>query len=273
MRKRLALLITGILVVGALTVWAVGSVLAQGDTKPMQHKGGRGPGDASFLAEALGISVDELQTAQQEAQDAALQAALDQGLITQEQYDAMILRAGGLHFGRGIKDLRGKGGFGPDSGIDHDALLADALSISVDELDAARQQAQESALEQAIADGSITQEEVDQMRARQALQSYLDPQALLAQALGINAEQLQDYRDQGLTMTQILDDVDMTAVQVREAMQVAHQDAVAQAVSDGVITQEQADQLQNGRFGDMGFKGPHGPGREGGRPFGGFGKP
>jgi hypothetical protein len=74
-------------------------------------------------------------------------------------------------------------------------------------------------------------------------------------------------------LSQILDEAGKTALEVREAMQAAHQAAIEAAISDGVITQEQADQLQSGGFGGMGFKGPHGPGQEGGRPFEGFGKP
>ena len=135
----------------------------------------------------------------------------------------------------------------------------------MDELNAARQRAQETALDEAVADGRIAQEQADLIRARQALQSYLDPEALFAQALGVSTEDLQNYHQQGLSISQILDKAGKTAIEVREALQAAHQAALQQAVSDGVITQDQADQLESGRFGGMGLRAPHAPGFEGGR--------
>lgn len=233
----------------------------------MNFRGGPGfPGGKSdeeeALANALGISVETLQSAQQKASDAAIQQAVDKGLITQDQADAMILRGYRFDFGHGFE---GHGVFGANSGINYDELLADALGISVDKLKAARQQAESDLLAQAVANGTITQEQADMIKARQALQSYLDPNTLLAQALGISTEQLQTYRDQGMSLSQILAKVGKTAIEVRDAEQAAYQAAVAKAVSDGVITQSQADQFLAG-----GFRGLEGFGC--GPEFGGFGR-
>jgi len=234
----------------------------------MEHGGPGFPGEPGesqeALANALGISVETLQAAQQEASDAAIQQALDEGLITQEQADAMILGGGGFRFGRGFG---GRAEFGPDSSIDRDALLAEALGISVDDLNAARQQAQSDLLAQAVADGKLTQEQADLILARQALQSYLDPEVLFAEALGVSADQLQTYRDEGLTLSQILEKVNKTAAEVRDAQQAAYQAAVQEAVSNGVITQAQADQILAG--GSRGLPGLGGFGK----PFGGFDRP
>ena len=229
------------------------------------------------LANALGITVEQLQTAQQQASDAAIQQAVDQGLITQEQADNMILRGSGFGFGHGFE---GRGAFGQASGIDYNALLAQALGISVEQLQAAQQQAESALLDQAVANGTLTQEQADLIRARQALQSYIDPNAIFAQALGITTDQLQAYRDQGLTLSQILSQAGKTAVEVRNAEQAAYQTALQQAVTDGVITQAQADQIQasgfrgiggigcgpEARFGGHGRRGFDGFGRFGGQP-------
>ncbi|MCB0112713.1 MAG: hypothetical protein KDD84_01430, partial [Caldilineaceae bacterium] len=118
-----------------------------------------------YLAEALGITVDELDAAQEAAAAAALQQAVDEGLITQEQADQIT--------------ERGVGRFGPHVGrihsdtIDPQALLADALGITVEELESAQQSAKDAALAQAIEDGVITQEQADRIQARSALQPYL----------------------------------------------------------------------------------------------------
>jgi hypothetical protein len=221
-----------------------------------------------YLADALGISVEDLQAARIEASDAAIQAALDQGLITQEQADAMTL--GGFFGGRGFKG----GWFGPHGGvglaqgsIDYDALLAEALGISVVELQSAREEAQSVMLAQAVEDGLLTQEQADLILAKQALKAYLDPEALFAEALGITSEQLQGYRDEGLTLSEILSERGMTAAEVRDALDASREAAIQQAVEDGVITQEQADQIQTGGFFGGGFRGF---GHRGGFSPGGF---
>ncbi len=247
---------------------AISGIYAQGaNTGVFNRPGGPGfPGDRqdeqAALASALGISVQDLQSAQQKASDAAIQQAVDQGLITQEQAAAMILHGSGIPFGKGFE---GRGDPGANSAIDYNALLAEALGISTDQLQAARQEAQTEILAQAVANGTLTQEQADLIQAREALQSYIDPNTLFAQALGITTDQLQAYRDQGMTLSQILGEVGKTALEVRDAEQAAYQAALQKAVGDGVITQAQADQIQSEGFrGLAGFGiGPEHGGRGG----------
>ena len=234
------------------------------DTDGFNHRGrpgfpGRGPGDVNdFLAQALGISSEELQAAHERAQQAALDQALADGMITQEQYDRMVLR--------GYDRLGGRGG----SRIDFEVLLAAELGISVETLQAARERANQAAIEQAIADGKLTEEQAAMMRARAALQDYINPEALLAQALNMTVEQLQTAREAGKSISEILEDQGLTAVEVRDAQQVAHQAAIQQAVDDGVITPEQAEQFQNGFRGGPPMDGFRHPGCSGRRGHGGF---
>jgi len=206
-----------------------------------------------LLADALGISVDDLQAAYETARDAAIDQAVAQGLLTQEQADTMKVwrsfggRRGGdvFHFGRAPKEVAG-------GDIDENALLADALGITVEKLQAARKAANQAAIEQAIAEGLITQEQADAMQARKNLTSYLDRDTLLAKALGMTAEELQTAYDEGKTLTDLLNDTGLDAAAVRENLQTARTEAIAQAVADGVITQEQADEMEDGRgFGLM----------------------
>ncbi|MEJ2707830.1 MAG: hypothetical protein P8074_09485 [Anaerolineales bacterium] len=227
--------------------------------------------EATFLADALGISVEDLQAAETQAADDAIQQALDQGLITQDQADAMRSRG---EFGRfGFKG----GWFGKDNAIDYEALLAKALNISVDELQAAREEAYNAMLSQAVENGQITQNQADLIKARQALQAYIDPQALEAQALGISVDQLQSYKDEGKSMADILDELGLTYAEVRDARQAAYEQAVQQAVSDDVITQTQADAILSesiaGPCGGLGHGGMRGgfPGGFGETRNGGFG--
>ncbi|MCP4166068.1 MAG: hypothetical protein GY759_09270 [Chloroflexi bacterium] len=195
-----------------------------------------GPRQDTYLLEALDVTAEELQAAHEEASAAALAQAVDEGLLTQEQADAMQER--GSRFG-GFGKIGKFGRFG-SSTIDREALLADALDITVDDLKAAREKAKDAALAKAVADGKITQEQVDQREAHQALRDYLSEQGL------------------------------------QDNMRLLYEDAVNEAVAAGVITQEQADQIlsNQGRgfgmkgFGGRGFDG-HGKRGSGPRGFGG----
>lgn len=189
--------------------------------------GGRGV-SGDYLAQALGITTDELAAAQQAAASAAIDKALAEGLITQEQADTLKSRLSSDD-NHGLRGLRLRGA--QASAIDMDALLAQALGISTDQLSAAKTEAQQLALDAAIADGSITQEQADAMEARQALQQYLEEQDL-----------------QGQTKT-------------------LYESMVQQAVQAGVITQAQADAIlsSGGGMGRHGMGMPGGMGGYGGR--------
>lgn len=155
-----------------------------------------GSSSSEELAAALGITTDELNTAYQAAYEKALAQAVEQGLITQTQADDLKAKGSTFHLGgRGNRWLSG-------GDIDFDALLAEALGISVDELQAAYSQAYIARIDQAVTDGTMTAEQADLMKGQYLLRNN-------------------------------------TAFQ--DAMQTAYQAAVQQAVSDGVITQAQAD--------------------------------
>ncbi len=205
------------------------------------HRGGRGfpvnPPvrlDNEFLLDALGISAEELQDAVDEAGKAALENAVAEGLLTQEQADALLARGINGRFGM----LGGRMGFA--EGSDYMTFLADALGVSVEELQSAFADAQSASVAEAVEQGSITQEQADMMIAMQALKDYIDPQALFEDVTGMSVEQFQ------------------------EARQVALQEAIQSAVEAGVITQDQADQILEGPFCAQGntpfFKGRGGHG-------------
>lgn len=237
---------------------------------PMGHGGRGGPGrpgfagkdaNGEYLAQALGISVEELEAAIAEANDAALDQAVANGDLTQEQADAIrTLRQSGEGMGRGFGHHFG---FGAD--VDYEALLADALGISVDELQAARQEAHDLAIQAAVEAGDLTQEQADMMAAMAALKGAIDPQAITAQVLGISVEELEELRGERGAMSDLLEEKGLTQEEFRAQMQAAYEAAVAQAVEDGVITQEQADQILAGEAGfGRGFM-PGGRGGHGGR--------
>jgi len=238
--KWISLIVGGGLVVAVLaSVFAFGftsNAWAQ-DTAPdakapdfFGHRCGRGfPGapagradQSEYLLEALGISADELQAAVEEAGAAALENAIAEGKLTQEQGDALLARGLNGRFGM----LGGRMGFA--NGFEHLTFLADALDISVEELQSAFEDAQAAGISAAVENGKLTQEQADMMSAMQALKEFVDPQALFEDVTGMSTEQF------------------------HEARQAAFQEAVQSAVEAGVITQEQADQILEGPVGLQG---------------------
>ena len=135
------------------------------------------------LAEAQGLSDEELSTLMQEARAAALDAALGDGVITQEEYDAIEARGfgrGGKHGSEGNSELRSY----------MSEAIAEALGMTVEELEASKeagenfrdiveaqglsdeelstlmQEARSAALDAALEDGVITQEQLDEFESR-----------------------------------------------------------------------------------------------------------
>jgi hypothetical protein len=171
-----------------------------------------------------------------------------------EQLDALPLMHG---FG-GKRGAGHDGRFGFGTSFDFDAFLAKELGVTVEQLQDARQAAHEAALDQAVVEGKITEEQADLILAGQALRQYIDPQELLSEALGIDAADIEAARESGEPLHELFGDLE--PAEIRAAMQSAYEDAVQQAIEDGVITESQAEQLQ-----DKGF-----PGRGIGKRGGGF---
>ncbi len=222
-------------------VFGAAATYAQADTTGsalvLAHHGGgpRGGGpvdrgtDSQALADELGITLEALEAAHLEARDAMIDQAVADGLLTQEQADALQDESLGSvrHF--------------PRSPYDMDEYLANALGITVDELEAAKDQLQADRLAAAVEAGYLTQEQADMMLAQQAVKEYFDRDGLDA------------------------------------AAQATAEQAIADALADGAITQAQADALlaqleaQPFGYGGRGGRGGHGgPGSFGGG-FRGFG--
>jgi hypothetical protein len=89
----------------------------------------------------------------------------------------------------------------------------------------------------------------------------VDPEAMhsaIAEALGISLADFEAARDEGQTVYALAEELGVDVAEVRAAMQAAHAEAVAQAIADGLISQEQAQwmlarhaQMGNGPGGGM----------------------
>lgn len=183
----------------------------------MMAHGGMGIIDRqSIVAEALGITVEELQTAYQEGK------TLPQ-------------------------------------------LVAE-LGLDLDEVRAAIQAGVTEAINQAVTDGTITQEQADLMLDRMALHilvhDVIDMDSIIANALGITVDELAAARAEGKHVPDLATELGLDLATVRTDIQEGRTAAINQAVIDGTLTQEQADQLLSHQ--GMGMGGRH-------RGQGGFG--
>jgi polyhydroxyalkanoate synthesis regulator phasin len=241
--------------------------------------GGGDNGYDEALANALGISIEELQAAYESARAAAIQQAVDEGRLTQEQADQLLSGE--------APEPRDRSGM--------DELVAGALGVTVEQLQAAYESARAEAMQQAAEEGHLTQEQAGRRPnggegpggQRAGFDFHGSPgvtNELLADALGITTEELQAAQEQAFSavIAQAVEDGTITQEEadlmqahsairgyVGAAMSDAYANAVQQALADGVITQAQADQLLSeehpGFPGSGGFFGGHGgPGMHGG---------
>jgi polyhydroxyalkanoate synthesis regulator phasin len=128
--------------------------------------------DDDGLAAALGKTAAELQAARKAAFDLAVDQALADGALTQAQ--ATQLKANN---GNGWGLLSRFVGSEELAKLDEQALFAQALGITVDELNAAYAKVRADRLAELVASGRLTQEQADLMAAQEALQGSTTFQA------------------------------------------------------------------------------------------------
>lgn len=162
----------------------------------------------------------------------------------------------GLGIGRGL--------------VDWWALLAEELGISVEELEEAVQAANSAAIGILVEEGVLSDDEAELARAAGALRDYIDHTALVAEALGMSRAELEAAIEEGSTLADLIEQQGLDRATYIENLQAAREAALQQAVDDGVITGEQADQLQSGGFHRFGPG--HGPGSGPGGFGPGFGR-
>jgi len=128
-----------------------------------------------------------------------------------------------------------------------DRAMAEQLGISVDDLLAAREAAKDAALDILVEDGTITQEQADAFRERQALRERIQDErdAILADQLGISVEALQAAREDGKTLRELAEEQGLDLLTFRVNVETAFETRILELVDEGVITEQQAHRLLN----------------------------
>lgn len=147
--------------------------------------------------------------------------------------------------------------------------MADALGITVEQYRAAQMEAAKAALQQALNQGRITEQQYqDRLAWLQVKYNYLQPEQLIAQALGIQVEDVYTACETGQTLQDLLSQHGLDILTFRQKLEDAATQQVLKALQDGVVTQEQLARVASwgmglGKFG----KGPR-LGRGWGRWYG-----
>lgn len=175
---------------------------------------------AEELAEALGMTVEEVEAAFAAVRVAVIEQAVADGEMTQEEADAILSGENG-----------GRGNRGRIGGHDNVDLLAEELGVTVEELEAAQEEIKAARLAEKVESGELTQEEADYIQAKHVVRDYIE------------------------------------ADEASEVDEAAIEAGIADALADGAITQDQADQmledLENGEFGKGGRRGGSHGGKRG----------
>lgn len=141
------------------------------------------------------------------------------------------------------------------------ADLADEYGVELDVVQAAIQAARDEALQQAVNDGIITQEQADNILSHHGQLGPLGHRgdrprfghglrgehSAMAEKLGISVDELQAARAEGKTFADLAEERGIDLEEIRASMKEAHSEALQQAVERGRITQEQADEMLNGK--------------------------
>ncbi len=137
--------------------------------------GGKNGSSDQGLADALGIPLADLQTAEKTATAEALKQAVAAGLITQAQADSFTSS------GKVFREY-GENSWLQANGIDYNALLAKALNIDVSKLTAAYQTAYNASIDAAVKAGNLTQQQADLLKGQFALSNSTKFQSAMQSA-------------------------------------------------------------------------------------------
>ncbi|MEE8345889.1 MAG: hypothetical protein V3S20_00945 [Dehalococcoidia bacterium] len=170
-----------VLALGALAIGGAASIAQEGDG-PIETFLGK-------VAEKLGVGEDELQTAIDEARDETLDEAVDEGLLTEEQAERLLDRAGKGGFMFPPRQRDGDGQVRKASGLIAEAVvevlgiqkeeikearmdgqslaeIADGQGMSAEDLSAALLGQVQAQLDDLVSDERITQEQADNIFER-----------------------------------------------------------------------------------------------------------
>ena len=230
----------------ALTgAFGIGPAAAEGGDddgdRGAQHDRDKGD-EGAALAEALGVTVEELEAAMRQVMLDRIDAAADAGMLTEER--AETLREAiesGEEPGRGFRGHHGFGhglGWHGDEG-DEGAAFADALGVTVEELEAAMRQVMLDRIDAAADAGMLSDERAEALH--EAIESGEEP----GHGRGFRGHHgfgwHGDVGDEGAAFAEALG---VTVEELEAAIRQVTLDRIDAAVEAGRLSEERAEMLR-----------------------------
>lgn len=175
---------------------------------------------------------------------------------------AVVILAGtatGISFANTVQTNNSDQSNKPDFTAMHQNFItkfAANLGVSQDKVTEALEATKKQMIDEAVQQGKLTQEQADKMKSDKGLgffgfghgrgHGFVGPGGNpddAAKVLGISADQLKTLLQSGKKIEDIVTEHGMTMDQFREKMQELKKEAISKAVSDGKLTQEQADKM------------------------------
>lgn len=118
--------------------------------------------------------------------------------------------------------------------------LAQALAVTPEELDDARWTAFLATLEDAVEEGYLAQQAADRVLAQALIRQTASRDELIAAALGITVAKWQAAREEGQTVSQLVDELGLDATTIGQNLANFLEALIQGAAEDGLIGDEQA---------------------------------
>ena len=186
--------------------------------------------------ELLGVTEEEYDLARDEAAVAYNNELVAMGWLSADEAADLNERGRFANIGRGqYYDV-----------LDKDVFIADALGMSVAELESAEAAADAAKLAERVEAGRLTEAEAADHAALDTFEATIDEDAVLAQSLGISNAELAAARADNLEYSDLLDQLGLSRDDVNDAEEAIYAELLANAVADGTLTAEQAAQFEDG---------------------------
>ena len=147
--------------------------------------------------------------------------------------------------------------------LDKDDFMADALGVTDAQWEAAEEASFDAKLAERVESGRYTEEEAADKEALHDFKQSIDKDAVLAEAMGISLSDLAAARSANTSYDDLLDSLSITDDEVDANKDAIMQGLVEDAVEDGTLTPEQAEDALS-RRGRGNRDGRRGGGRNGG---------
>jgi hypothetical protein len=126
--------------------------------------------------------------------------------------------------------------------------LAQSLGISPEALDDARWTAFVAALDDAVEESYLAQQQADRLVAQALIRQMTTRDELIAAGLGITAGEWQAAREDGKTVRQLVDELGLDATTIGQNLASFLEELIQQAADDGLISDQQAQRILDDQF-------------------------